>query len=336
MLLFILILLAPGVLLVTGVAQRRSRRLRGIAGGLLVSYFTVLLILGAGELYFRFVYAESENVYTLATKNWLDRYWHTNSLGFRDREWTADDLEGRQTVVVLGDSFAAGWGLKDPAQRFSDVLAAKLGDDYAVINLGRYGTATPEQLKILQDESPVRQPDVIILQYFLNDINYAGLQLGLLPEPDPTPDWTKDSYLANFFYWRFLRAANPNDAFFAHWWDWSYAAYDNVGIWSVHKQEIRDFADYADSIGARLIVVIFPNLLDVVRSIPYVDRVAQAFEEYGQRDILKLFDAAAAWDYNDLMVSRRDSHASPSFNQYVGEQLYEQFFVPAGAAQAGS
>ncbi|MBI5667671.1 MAG: SGNH/GDSL hydrolase family protein [Chloroflexi bacterium] len=336
MLPFILIFLAVGALLALGVAQRHSRRLRGLAGGLLVSYFTVLLILGAGEIYFRFFYAESENVYTLATKNWLDRYWHTNSLGFRDREWTADDLAGRQTVVVLGDSFAAGWGLQDPADRFSDVLASKLGDGYAVLNLGRYGTATPEQLKILQDESPVKQPDVVILQYFLNDINYAGLQLGVLPEPEPSPNWTKETYLGNFIYWRFLRATNPSDAFFTRWWEWSYAAYDNVGIWSVHKQEIKELVDYVDSIGARLIVVIFPNLLDVVRSIPYIDRVEQAFQEYGQHDILKLFDAAAAWDYNDLMVSRRDSHASASFNHYVGEQLYEQFFAADSAVQASS
>ena len=82
-----------------------------------------------------------------------------------------------------------------------------------------------------------------------------------------------------------------------------------------------------EACGAKLIVVIFPNLLDIVRSIPYVDRVQQAFQEYGQNNILKLFDAAAAWDPNDLMISRRDSHASPSFNHYVGEQLYERFFA---------
>lgn len=332
MLPYILIFLVLGVLLILGVAQKRFPRLRSIAGGLLVSYVTVLLILGAGEIYFRYFYAESENVFTLATQNWLNRYWHNNSLGFRDREWTADDLNGKQTVVVLGDSFAAGWGLQDPADRFSDVLAAKLGDGYAVINLGRYGTATPEQLEILKNESPVKNPDVVILQYFLNDINYAGLQLGLLPNPEPSPDWTKDSYLANFFYWRFLRPANANEEFYAKWWEWSYAAYDNVGIWSVHKQEIQDFVDYVDSTGAKLIVIIFPNLLDIVRSIPYVDRVEQAFREYGQTNILKLFDAAAAWDPNDLMISRRDSHASPGFNHYIGEQLYEQFFATGQAA----
>lgn len=330
MLIVILIFAAVGALLALGAAQKRWRRLRNISGGLLVSYFTVLLLLGAGEIYFRYFYAESENVYTLATKNWLDRYWDTNTGGFRDREWTPDDLAGKQTVVVLGDSFAAGWGIQNPADRFSDVLAAKLGDGYAVINLGRYGTSTPEQFAILRDESPVKKPDVVILQYFLNDINYAGLTLDLLPTPEASPAWAQDSYLANFIYWRFLRAADADEEFYTRWWQWSYDAYDNVGIWSVHKEEIKTFVEYVDSIGARLIVVIFPNLLDVVRSVPYVDRVEQAFQEFGENEVLKLFDAAAAWDQNDLMVSRRDSHASISFNRYVGEQLYERFFAPSG------
>lgn len=323
---FLLIFMALGLLLIALTVQKRWSRLRQIASGLLVSYFTVALILGAGELYFRYVFAESDNIITLATQNWLDRYWHTNSFGFRDREWLPADWEGKKTVVVLGDSFAAGWGLRNTDDRFANVLGSKLGDDYYMMDAAVYGTATPEQLEILK-KLPVSKPDVVILQYFLNDINYAGLELGLLPTPEPTPEWTRQSYLANFFYWHFIVPANSDATLYDKWWEWSYDAYDNPGIWGVHEQELEDFIDYTDSIGARLIVVIFPNMVDIVRSVPYVDRVAQVFEARGHNDVLKLFDAAADWDPNDLMVSKRDSHPSISFNHYVGEQLYEQFFA---------
>jgi GDSL-like lipase/acylhydrolase family protein len=318
--------IAIGVVLVICVAQKRRARLRRVGSGLLVSYFTILLILGAGEVYFHCCYAESANVATLATQNWLARYWHTNSWGFRDREWTPEDYAGKKTVVVLGDSFAAGWGLKDTAERFSDVLAAKLGDGYALMNAGVYGTSTPEQLNILK-KFPVQKPDVVILQYFLNDIDYARLQLGLLPQPSPTPDWALQSYLGNFIYWRFVAPLNPDAAKFDHWWEDDYKAYDNVGIWSIHQQELEDFINYVDSIHARLIVLIFPNLLDVVGSIAYVDRVAQVFQASGHNDVLKLFDAAAEWDQNDLVISKQDAHASVSFNRYVGETLYSDFFA---------
>ncbi|MCC6802930.1 MAG: hypothetical protein IT319_08600, partial [Anaerolineae bacterium] len=63
-----------------------------------------------------------------------------------------------------------------------------------------------------------------------------------------------------------------------------------------------------NGIGARLIVVIFPNMQDPVRSIAYVDRVAQVFEARGQRDILKLYDEVAAWSPQDIIVSPRDGH----------------------------
>jgi hypothetical protein len=328
MLVFWLIVLVIGALLVGGAVQKRAPRLRRIAGGLLASYVTTLLILAGTEAYFRFVFAQSSNIIDFATLNWLDRHWHTNSWGFRDREWQAPDYAGKQTVVVLGDSFGAGWGLPDTADRFSDVLGQKLGDGYAVMNAAVYGTSTPEQLDILK-KFPVQKPDVVILQYFLNDINYAGLQLGLLPSPTPTPDWVNQTYFGNFLYWRIGVQSSPNAGMFNDWWQWSYDAYDNVGIWSVHQQEIEDFMAYTDSIGARLSVVVFPNLIDIVKSIPYVDRVAQVFEVSGHTDVLKLFDAAAAWDQADLMVSRRDSHASANFNHYVGEQLYERYFAPA-------
>lgn len=316
---------AAALALVALAIQPRSLRLRSVGRGLLITWFTLLLIVGAGEVFFRYFYAESENVFTGATLNWLARYWHENSLGYRDREWTPEDLAGKQTIIVTGDSFAAGWGINDPADRFSDVLAQNLGDQWAVINLGIYGTATPEQLERLK-AYPLQDPDVVLMQYFLNDIDYAGLKLGLLPEAKPKPAWVEGSYLLDFLYVRLL-AQFLDPEFNRDWWDWNYDAYDNVGIWSVHEQEIEDYIDYVESIHARLIVVIFPNMLDPVRSIPYVDRVAQVFEARGHRDILKLFDAAAAWTPQDRMVSARDTHPSIAFHHLVGDLLYQQYFA---------
>lgn len=55
----VLILLAIGGLIVWGGVQSRFRRLQGVMRGLLLSYITIMLILTAGELYFRYFYAES-------------------------------------------------------------------------------------------------------------------------------------------------------------------------------------------------------------------------------------------------------------------------------------
>ncbi len=315
-----------GLLLAALALQRRAPRLRSLARGLLITYFLLLFVFAAGEIYFRYFFAESENVTTYASLNWLERYFHKNSLGFRDREWTPADYAGKKTILVTGDSFTAGWGIKDPADRWSDVLAQHLGDGYAVINLGVYGTATPEQLNILKSY-PLKNPDVVIMQYFLNDIDYALLQQGKLPNPQPEPAWVGGSYFLDFLWVRLLsRFFDPS--YNEDWWGVNYAAYDNYLYWDVHKQEIQDYIDYVDSIHARLIVVIFPNMLDPVRSIAYVDRVAQVFQASGHTEILKLFDQAAAWSPQDRMVSPRDTHPSVAFDHLVGDLLYKQFFAP--------
>ena len=72
-----------------------------------------------------------------------------------------------------------------------------------MINLGVYGTATPEQLEALKNY-PLKNPDVVIMQYFLNDIDYAGLQARLAAEPKPKPAWVEGSYLLDFLYVRLL------------------------------------------------------------------------------------------------------------------------------------
>lgn len=317
MLIILAILLGIGVLLAALTAQKRWPQIRRISSGLLVSYFTILLLLGMGEIYFRYIHASTDGL--RARENWMTRYWQVNSLGYRDREWTPEDWANKQMVLVVGDSFTAGWGIENTADRFSNLLGTKLGAEWAVINLGLAGSATRSQLKNLQNY-PLQNPDVVILQYFLNDIEDAALSIGQFQEFPQSPEWVRDSYLANFIF------SLNSGGFGPAYWQWEYAAYDDFGIWQIHQQEIFDFADYVESMGARLIVVIFPNLQDPFSSIPYVDQVAQAFESRGVTDILKLFDDAAAWDAQTLIVSPRDAHPSAAFHRHVGEKLYDLYF----------
>ena len=312
------LILAVGVLLAAGAVQRRWQRLRTLSRNLLVSYATLVLILGAAEGYFRYVYMDTEG--RLASNRWEDRYWRTNALGYRDRDWMPDDWAGKTTVMVVGDSIAAGWGIEDPADRFSDVLAAKLGDNYAVLNVALPGATTAQELRMLQAH-PLQKPDVVILQYFLNDIEEAAISIGLGPKFPSPPRLVRESYLLNFI------DARWNAGFGEGYWAWEYKAYDNPAIWAAHEKGIGTFVDYVNSTGAELIVVIFPNMQDPVRSVPYVDRVAMAFEAQGVDHILKLFDDVAAWDPATVIVSPRDGHPSAAFHHHVGQKLYDLYFA---------
>lgn len=328
MLTVVLVIVGVGVGLVALAVQGRWLRWRSLARNLLISYVMLVTPLVAAELYFRYVYADSRMEFALPAQNWPRRYIQRNSLGFRDQEWPLETLEERQTVFIVGDSFTEGWGINDPADRWTDVLARQLGDEYAVVNLGKSGSATSQHLAALESY-PYQSPDVIIYQYFLNDIDIAAKSNGM-PwdyEVPPSPPLVDESYLVSFLYWRFnydRLFVNVNDG--RGEWEYMFAAYDTPYIWEIHRAEIDRMIDYAEAHNARLITVIFPAMHDPVGSIPYVDRVAQVIAERGHPDILKLFDQAAAWSPEERMVSAYDSHASVAFNALVADLVYEQFF----------
>lgn len=326
----LLALLLIGGLLLAAALQKSRLRLRNLARSLLISYSTLMLILGLAEGYFRYVHADSGWGFTLAHKNWEQRYWQLNGAGFRDREWTPQMWQDKTIITVLGDSFAAGWGITNPADRFPDVLAARLGDDYAVINLAVPGKATPEQLAILQNNPP-EKPDIVLLQYFLNDIEVAAASIGRHWEDEfaRAPRLAEESYLVNFIYWAFYPLFKQvNTTFEGSYWAWEYGSYDDAQVWQIHKNEIDTLIDYVESINARLLVVIFPNMEDPFGSIAYVDRVAQVFEVRGHGAVLRLYDQVEQWDDTAVVVSPRDAHPSAAFHRYVGEELYRRFFAP--------
>ncbi|MGQ9909147.1 MAG: GDSL-type esterase/lipase family protein [Candidatus Flexifilum sp.] len=324
-----------GAALIAGAAQRRWPRLRPVSGGLLITYVTVGLIVGGAEVFFRCCYAESDGLPTRALDNWLDRYWVENRDGYRDRDWTADDLAARRVVLAVGDSFTAGWGIPDPAARFTGVLQARLGEGYAVVNLGDPGATTPKataNLTAWLAAHPTSAPAVVIWQYYLNDIDDAALSIGLDPGLNPLagmPAWAVESYLGNFLYWRFAGAAQRGTQTYI---EWLFSMYDNSTVWAIHEAQIEAAIDAVESTGAALIAVIFPDMLRPFDSIPYVDRVAEVFARRGYGDrILRLFDQAEAMPVTERIVSFRDAHPSAAFHALVGDLIAERFFADDGA-----
>lgn len=323
-------LLLIGLGLAAAASQNRWRRLRHAAARLLVTYFSLLLLLGAGEAFFRYSYAESGWGFTLAYKNWEKRYWDTNALGFRDREWDYADWDGRTKIMVLGDSFSAGWGIPNPEDRYPNVLAKLLGDSYALAVIARPG-GTPRRELAWAQEHPLQHLNIIIYQYYLNDIDDAALSIGdfWAPQFPKPPHWIdQESYLANFLYWRLiplLSTVNAPDG--RSYWEWNIDTFNNSVIFDIHRGELNAIMDFAQLKNARLIVVIFPDMRDPVGSIGRVDAVASVFEERGYTEILKLTDEAAKWNPDEATVSSRDAHPSAAFHHRVAELIYEQFFA---------
>jgi len=288
-----------------------GRVFRVIVAGLV----TVLVFLPAAELYFRFFYAvPMGNSLALAHRNWERRYWHPiNSRGVRDAEWprTRADLNGNRLVAVVGDSFAAGAGIENVADRSSNRLGVLLGPGYRVITVAKPGWETPDQLRALRALQVA--PDIVVWSHVPNDIRDAAARSGMKwPRARrPRGRWgalVRDSYLVNFLYWRWGALGRNRDARADQRHNLQ-RAYGWRTAWSRHAADLAQVLDWTNRNGASLVVVVFPYLDDLPGTKALSGQVAAFFRDRGV-PVIDMGEELADEDPRDLVVSAIDSHPS--------------------------
>lgn len=334
MALLVVVLAAAAVNVLAGLALARLRRGRarnaGMAG--LVALDAVLAVLLCLEIGFALFHAQSDGFnITMSSRKWFERHWRpVNSLGYRDLEPPADP-GGRQVVMVLGDSFAAGHGVDAVADRFSDLLSKSLGPSRLVVNVAKIGWDTSDELKALR-EFPLR-PDVVVLAYYVNDIYGAAGRSGFelpfgvrFPPPGPVRYVVDHSALFNFVYWRLARVGGVEDAEKSFWGRLK-AAYADEAVFADHAAELRALAGYCRERGIRLVILLLPNLLDVSGSAPLTARVGEAFRALGV-ETLDMSPLLAGRSPGSLVVNAVDAHANVSLHaemaDIVGKALAER------------
>ena len=96
-----------------------------------------------------------------------------NSRGIRDAEISAEPSPGVRRLILLGDSFAWGYGLREE-QRLSEILE-NIIPGLEVVNLGLVGTSTDQQCLLLEEEGLGYRPDGVILLIHDTDIWHNSL-----------------------------------------------------------------------------------------------------------------------------------------------------------------
>jgi len=300
--------------------------------GPIISVTTILIIILAVEFGLRYFLAMPDGIDgTFMHQNWIRIHGFLeprNALGYRDYPIENQPDSEKQQILVVGDSFAAGQGVADVEDIFTQQLARLLPDDQYQVNLAAFpGAHTGEEINLL-NEHPLAPPDIIILSYFINDIfdaaeqNNVQISAGefILPE-NPMARWLVDNtHLGNFIYWRtvypqFLR------------WRGSYieqfsVAYQNEAVWSVHAAQLQVFVDYATEHNSRLIVLVWPYLQDVEQTRPVTDQI-EAFFSQQDVEVISMREELTDIDSSLLIVSPFDTHPSVYAHQLAGEALAE-------------
>jgi LysM repeat protein len=97
-----------------------------------------------------------------------------NQKGLRDREHSYERTNDTKRILVIGDSFAWGYGVEE-TERFSQLLETSLGVE--VINAGVSGYSTDQELLWLRTEGIKYDFDLVILGFTGNDIDDNNRQL---------------------------------------------------------------------------------------------------------------------------------------------------------------
>jgi len=312
--------------LIFGQKSKQTAKKQTLIENICLSLLVIFLTLMGLEFYFKLFFAQSDGFrYTLASQNWYEWYWHENSQGYRDIEWTPEKLEGKIKVMVVGDSFVAGSGIANPEDRFANQLGRLLGDDYAVLNVASPGWDTIDEVKAIV-EYPY-QPDILILSYYLNDIEGVAYESGMQRPPiryDPPAwllPWVQNSYAINFLYWRLIRLG-PQEWADIYWNHWLKKIATDPEIRWRHQQELLAIIEGAASEQIPLFVVIFPNLTAIEESQFLIEPVSNLFREHNV-PVLDVSDLLIGRDSTEITASAVDAHPNEAVNLEVAEQLYQ-------------
>ncbi|MBK8026131.1 MAG: hypothetical protein IPK19_33285 [Chloroflexi bacterium] len=335
-------------LLVFDLNRARGRTLaaglgKSRATGVLITLTTLVVLFFLGEGYLRVFYITTDGYgFTAMNYHWYKNFlWNSlNSLGYRDYEPKADPDGTLTQIAIVGDSFAVGHGINDINQTFGQLLEQQLGDGADVLMVAASGRDSDVMVSTL-DQYPI-QPDIVVLSYYLNDIDYlmAGTEL----DPDANFDFIQDQnlhwfvlnfFLPNYIYYNLIQFTSPvrsgnfiNDLIQAHL---------NDDLWPRHANNLNAMVEWARQHDAQLIVLLWPHLAAIAESKPATDRVRLFFTDAGV-PVIDMGERLLGRSTSELIVNRFDTHPGPLAHRIAAEALYEVISgeVLAAASDGGS
>lgn len=294
--------------------------------GVMVTLTTVLVLFAAAEAWLRVNYVTTDAYgFTAMNYHWYNNfYWgRENSLGYRDYE----PREGADLtrIAVVGDSFAVGHGINDIDDSFPQLLEQQLGDGYDVNLVAESGWDSDVELGFLM-QYPY-QPDIVVLSYYLNDIDWLLRETPLNPDsnfqfPDnPALEWFVLNFFApNYVYYNLLQFTSQarNSNFIGD----LIGAYQDDAIWSQQVVKLDEMAWWSRENDVRLIVLAWPSIVAIDESAPAVGRVAGFFRDQGV-EVIDMSDHLRGREPTSLIVNRFDTHPGIEAQKLAADALYQ-------------
>ncbi len=256
-----------------------------------------------------------------------------NSMGLRDQEYTLEKPASTYRILVLGDSMTFGWGAA-VADTFSKKLERDLnqkstGIRFEVINSGVGNYNTSQEVEYFRERGVRFHPDLVILCYFINDAEVTQV---------PNLGWLQERSYLYALLWSRARIIQERMKIRMNSEEYYRNLYqDSNPGWSEAKASLRKFPEIAQSISAKSLLVVIPELRKLQEGgHPFgfvYDQVSAVVKESGGEtlQLLPSFQAAGIKDEHLLWVCPTDAHPSELAHRIMGDAILKHLLQkPSG------
>jgi hypothetical protein len=243
-----------------------------------------------------------------------------NAQGFRGPTREPEKSPDSTRILLLGDSFTLGIGVRDEhtLDRFVESALGTQTASIEVMNLGITGSNTRYQQSILKDYALHYHPDVIVMVMFPNDAQLKGT-ISFLSQPVVLRRIRQRSYFLNAFVGRFEKRTTHR-RLIEHY----LAGYtDNHAGWREIQASLQEADKIAQAHGIRFAVALFPVLihLDTRYPLDAVHEIVAQFCAEANIPFCDLLPAFRGQDAPALWVHPTDQHPNEIATKIAGTAL---------------
>lgn len=310
---------------------------------LAITAISVLIALVAAEFGARYIFQEITT--TSDGTSYFGQRWNRahakerNSLGFREHEISLHDPKDISRIAVVGDSFTFGQGIEMDA-RFSNRIEKILNsgtDTYEVLNFGKGGAETIDQIEFLKEFVLDTKPDFILLQWFINDVE--GREHGERPAHLPLVPFNglaRYLHTHSAFYFLANKQWQSLQSYLGLGPDRNYTEYMIETFRDPHsdasvaaQKDLDEFIEISRQHGIPVGIIIFPELTDnLLTDYPLGFLLDRVMDTCQKRDI-PCVDLRPVFDgitpTSRLWVNRFDSHPSSFANELVTTAILNRY-----------
>jgi len=291
--------------------------------------FTMLIVGFFCEAVFMFVpQAQGNTQFGFGTIPWTIYYEKLrNEKRYRDENIEGRINNGKKKVFFLGDSFTYGNGVKNPEDRFTNIVSKEITDKYEVFNLGKGNSDTKDEFVRLMQYGAV--PDVLVLQYYFNDIdptahrfmpkeNQGGIGVALFKACVMI---SQTSFFLNFIEINIAKFTPPfqSKGFKKNMSD----AYHDPACQKAHLADVQSIIDYCKVHKVKLYVLLIPDMREPSFTEKDCYPVLVNYLEQRNVPVISIYNEVKDKPAKELVVSGLDAHANEAVQKIIAAKLLE-------------